>query len=147
MKKITTTLTAIILMIFLIMGCDKYHRDRYTGTWDFVITKYIHEYDDLGIFVKTEYDTIYSYTGKIKLGNYENNLIIQYSENDEIIVHVDNDGSFRTYSIPPDISVGGKFEDRKNIYFYLLFWNKLDSSGNYVNTGRYDTNGTKKGRR
>ena len=79
MKKIAIKTVALILLIFLSMGCDKYHCDRYTGTWDFVTEKIYLSYSDNEI----QRDTIY-YTGKITLGNLEHELIIQFTEDEEI---------------------------------------------------------------
>jgi len=151
MKKITA-ITAIILIMFFIMGCDKYHRDRYTGTWEFVVEKYIYEYDDLGEYVQTVHDTTFSYIGKISLGNYEKEIKIRYAEESEISVNIDEDGSFWSSpelcdGIGKDIGMYGKFENNKDLHFYLDFFDKLEISGKYVSTRYEGIKGTKKGRR
>jgi len=60
MKRITITLIAITLIMFLIMGCDKdkYHRDRYIGDWDFVTVTITQIENDSGWKIVNR-DTIY----------------------------------------------------------------------------------------
>ena len=74
--------------MFLFMGCDKYHRDRYTGDWDFVTEKNQYKYN---VNEPIKSDTIY-YFGKIYHGNDENTLIIQCTENDKVPTSVDKKG-------------------------------------------------------
>jgi hypothetical protein len=81
MKKLTTTIAATLLIIFLMMSCDKDHRDRYTGTWEFVTEKIY--FNKSYPYNEIQRETIY-YLGKITLGNLEHELIIQFTEYEEV---------------------------------------------------------------
>jgi len=99
MRKIIITLIAITVLLLFFTSCDKYHRDRYTGTWEFETKQLYYNRCDtntppcdnppFGNLIKK--DNIY-YTGKITLGSGDNALIIQYTENDKIEAWVDKDG-------------------------------------------------------
>jgi len=141
MKKITLTLVATVVILFFFTGCDKYHRDRYTGTWEFVTEKnfYIGRYDTGLVEIKR--DTIY-HLGIISLGNYENNIIIQYTENDTINAYLDQNG----FIYNKDLEYGGKypFGEFKNKQQQLSFRLNLIED---INPRFYSISGTKKGRR
>jgi len=127
MKKLATTATAIILIVFLIMGCEKDYRDKYTGEWDFMTEKYIygHKYvDGVTELVLLKDDTVY-YSGKITLGNAEDacgnaEFIIQYTPNDEVVVYVSKSGGI---NVPIDLCAKGctrgnfKGKDKMNLSF------------------------------
>ena len=114
MKKIAiiTAIVAIILPSFT--GCDKYHRDRYIGDWDFV-TKSEHYQMVLGKRELVGCDTIY-YLGKITYGEYENHLIIQYTENHYDDAVIDKYG--KIYTLCPGARCEcGKFEGEDSVHF------------------------------
>jgi hypothetical protein len=126
MKKITIALIATVTILFSFTGCDKYHRDRYTGTWEFETVKiyYSGSYDTELIEVKR--DTIY-YTGKISLGHSEDELIIQYAENDEINARLD----YETYIYNSTLECDGKypfgkFENKNKLNFRLNWVEKIE---------------------
>jgi len=120
-KTFLTSVAAAVIMLFFFTGCDKYHRDRYTGTWEFtteIVFYYINPYEIIKI------DTVY-YTGKISLGNLENELIIQHSEDDEMTLLLGTDGTlyqpFPYIYMTAHESPIGKFEKKDKIslsYFY-----------------------------
>jgi len=123
MKKITIQLATIIIILFFISGCDKYHRDRYTGTWEFETVRTfinIHPYD----FEVVRTDTVY-YTGKIILGNLENYLHIQYTNEDEIDVWIDKEGYISSNACPTGGKYScGQFESKDKMHLQLL-WGHL----------------------
>jgi hypothetical protein len=143
MKKLTTTLAIIAILLLSFTSCDKYHRDRYIGTWDFVTTKTLLQYDS-GKYVPIESDTIY-YTGKIIPENLEYELIIQFTEDEEIRTSLTKEGelwqsyptSYHTCAKCPL----GSFE-KKNIIGLHFYTFGLPSSDEYIKT--YDINGTKR---
>jgi len=149
MKKLTTTITAATVAILLLFtGCDKYHRDRYTGTWDFVTEKYKYIPDATGHLTKKEYDTTFYYSGKITNDErYDNRLIIMYTETDEINVGIDEDG----YIYPQcPLSYGSKFSTgkfaNKNQMNLIFDWEEYTPLGNgeYYGVGEYfEMQGTK----
>jgi len=122
MKKLTTTITAATVAILLLFtGCDKYHRDRYIGNWDFVTEMRFCNFDGSGNFIVEKRDTIY-YTGTISLGNLEHELIIQYTENDKIIASIDDKGtSLWTNYDPGPSTPSGYFENKNIIRLFLRY--------------------------
>jgi len=119
MKKITIQLSAIIIILFFFSGCDKYHRNRYTGTWEFeterILFKEINKYKD---YEEIKRDTIY-YTGKISLSYSDERLSIQYTESDEISVSIDKDGEmydhWSTCWLGYDCATG-KFDSKDEVH-------------------------------
>ena len=84
MKNLTTTLAIIAILLLSFISCDKYHRNRYTGIWDFVtVTKTEKLLRNDGTILSVEYDTVY-YLGSISEGEDKSVLIIKYTENDEM---------------------------------------------------------------
>jgi len=148
MKKITFCLATTIVLLFLFSGCDKYHRDRYIGTWEFVTEKYKYIPDIYGYLEKKEYDTTFYYSGKISIGQDENFLIIKYTEKDEITVGIDKDGYI---GYPCPLSYGGKYTtgkfESKNQMYLEFDWKKYTQleNGDYYGVGEfYKIFGTKK---
>ena len=65
MKKIKITVVAVtVVALVFFTGCDKYHRDRYTGTWSFVTVLNSFFFDPNPENWYNNWDTIY-YVGKI----------------------------------------------------------------------------------
>jgi len=83
MKKLTTTLAIIAILLLSFTSCDKYHRDRYTGIWDFVTIIKTEKFKNGGTILSVEYDTVY-YVGSIREGEDKSVLIIKYTEHDEM---------------------------------------------------------------
>jgi len=111
-------------------GCkkDEYYRDRYIGNWDFVTERTILQYDsNTGNYVRIGDDTIY-YLGKIISGNLDYELIIQFTENDEIILAVaDKKGTLclplpNPYRSFHGSSIGG-FEKKDKIFLENIYRN------------------------
>jgi len=104
MKKITLILaTATVVILFFFTGCEKLHRNSYTGKWDFVV---IHRW---GAYYESNYDTIY-YSGKINIGGTYNTLVVEYMKKTKIKMEVDECGQlFKEYEDPHEIAVGKFF--------------------------------------
>ena len=147
MKKLTTILAVIAILLLSFTSCDKYHRDRYTGTWEFVTERrYYIGCDDYECPIEVRRDTVY-YTGKISCRNSEYGLIFQYTENDEVGAWVDKDGYIYSEA---GIMLGkyacGHFESKNKLYFELHWGEYINFEGD--TDRRYDyITGTKKGRR
>jgi len=121
MKKLTT-ITAIILIMFLIEGCDKDYRDRYTGDWDFVTEiSYMNSRLEL-----LDSETV-CYSGKIAPGSSESEIIIQYTENDKVTAWIDSNGS----SIWTDGAIkypNGWFDKKGTMYLSFLVYLQHDGA-------------------
>lgn len=96
MKKSRTMPITAIFILSLCIGC-KDIGDKYIGNWDFVIDRSVYQgfaYEK----VEVERDTLH-YSGKITSGNYENQVIIQYTENDAISAMIwKEEGDFIIYT-------------------------------------------------
>jgi hypothetical protein len=121
MKKIIITLiTVAAIILFFFTGCDKYHRDRYTGTWEFVVKIDSAQFDyDLHCWIPLGLDSFF-YSGKIIHGKYNDELIIQYTEQNEVTVWVNHNGNLWTsvYPIVGNIR-HGYFDGNDKIYLEL----------------------------
>ena len=147
MKKLTTTITAATVAILLLFtGCDKYHRDRYTGTWDFVTERRFLNVTDSYNLIEIKRDTVY-HLGKIIFGNLENELIFQYTEFDEVIAWIDEERYI--YSVA-GVMLGkypcGRFENKYELRFDLHWGEFVSFEGE--SDRRYDCiTGVKKRRK
>jgi hypothetical protein len=141
-KTMITSVAAILFIMFLIMGCDKdkYHRDRYTGSWDFVTEKCIKKYED-HVLVELINDTIY-YSGVISCGSADHELIIQYTQSDTLVTFINKNGGIYVPICPCAgyACTRGDFESKTkmDLYFGWSYQNKEES---------HHIVGTKKGRR
>ncbi|MCL2313023.1 MAG: hypothetical protein FWC41_11155 [Firmicutes bacterium] len=142
MKKNTIQLATIIIILFFFCGCGKYHRDRYIGTWDFVTERVFSEYDEKeNVVIELNRDTIY-YVGTISLGNSEGYLLIEYSENEDVLVWLDEDGYMYTHLGSIFGYSSGLFDSNKKMHLTLR-WSEFTDLGFY-DTKRCHISGTKK---
>jgi hypothetical protein len=151
MNKVKLIVAAIGILLFF-AGCDKYHRNRYVGDWDFVTERIFYNKDTNSEYyiIEQERDTVY-YSGKIKLGSAENRIIIKYTENDEVNtwLRISDDKRAFIHNEEAGDMLGkypsGEFENKNKMYLNLQW-------GRYcVYDGHYDFRhdiivGTKKGR-
>jgi len=145
MKNITLTLlTAIVLLIFT--GCDKYHRNKYVGDWDFVTERSTTKRDNLLFEIIEENRSVIYYSGKISLGNSENELLIKYTEDDEIIAWLEQNSN-EIYTFSEASFTGkypsGKFDGKNNMQIYFS-WFKKGNEGVHIIGCADCINGTKK---
>ena len=145
-KTLLTSVAAAGIMLFFFTGCDKYHRGRYTGTWEFVTVMIFANINSVHEHVEVKRDTVY-YLGKISLGNAENILFLQYTENDKIPILITKDRDIYSHASSsfgkwPD----GSFEGTNKLSLQLHWGVFCHYEGD--TDRRYDIIvGTKKGRR
>jgi len=87
MKNLTIIIVATTILLLFFAGCDKYHRNRYVGDWEFVTERtFYNRIDNSYDFEGAKTETIY-YLGKISKDNeYDEYLTIRYDEYDEVTV-------------------------------------------------------------
>ena len=138
MKKLTTTITAATVAILLLFtGCDKYHRDRYIGNWDFVTGIERYQLDSITEkYVLIGCDTIY-YLGTVTNGKYENYLLVEYIENHYEEVMIDKYGTIYI-TCPGEMCKRGNFEGKDSVHF-RLGW-VPDNPKNIVGNKRKEVN-------
>ena len=155
MKKNTLPLViATVVILFFFTGCDKYHKNSYIGTWEFVTERTLYDASSLPPYVPIEINT-FVHLGTINLGDKEDALMIKYSENDEIRVwfddYADGRGSYTKKTLwslksPCPRCPSGEFESRNKINLRLLGNFYCDNEGNIILISE-NINGTKKSRR
>ena len=135
MKKNTLTLViATVVILFFFTGCDKYHRNRYTGTWDFVTERVY--YNAIGSDVEKR-ETVY-YKGKIiksESENLENGLLIQYTAENEVYAWVEKNEDKIVYLYTLNGEFAGKYPsgkiDDNNLYLNLYRGLYVHNEGDY----------------
>jgi len=145
-----TLVVATGIVLFFFTGCDKYHRDRYIGDWDFMTERvYYASIDTHNIPIRI--DTIY-YSGKISLGP-GSALLIQYTENDEISAYMSASNPKSFYAGPPltyknpgePPPPNGYFESKDKLRLQLI-WGHFNINERDMHEYIYGTK-TKKGKR
>ena len=149
MKKITLNLlVAAVAVLCLFSGCDKYHRDRYTGTWEFTTEMvYFNISDDFSETYIIKRDTVF-YIGKISLTDCDFALNIQYTEWDKTNISIDKEGVIYHASAVMwgRDATAGQFESRNKMLLNIYWGHCIPFEG----VSKYRTEyirGTKKGRR
>ncbi|MDL2297111.1 hypothetical protein LJC68_06510 [Bacteroidales bacterium OttesenSCG-928-B11] len=135
----------IIFALSLCIGC-KDIGDKYTGDWDFVTVRSLLDYD----YVEIEKKTIH-YSGKISPGDYENRVIIQYTENDAIGATISKEEDYICIYSNSLASYGGKYASgsfpEKDKIDMVYSKQHFDSNGHSDGIIYDYINGTKKGKR
>ena len=124
MKRITIQLAAIIIILLFISGCDKDIRDKYVGDWEFITKVDSAQFDyDLNDWIPLGFDSVF-YEGRIILGKFDDELIIQYTERDEVTARINHNGNLWTsvYSIAGTNSRHGYFEENNKMYLTLYYF-------------------------
>ena len=122
MNRITITMAVAAILLLFFMGCDKDIRNRYTGDWEFVTKIDSSQFDyELNKWIPLGY--VISYSGKIIHGKNNDELIIQYTAQNEVTVWVNHNGNLWTSVYP--ISTGGDrhgyFEEKDKMYLTLHY--------------------------
>ena len=115
----TIKIGAILLVLVFATYCEKEtkdYRDKYTGSWEYVVVLTKLNIDSIGQF---ERDTIH-YLGKISHGNAANELNIQYTEGNSIILKLNEAGELSGF--PDGFNGGsgsGEFEGNYKIHLHF----------------------------
>lgn len=112
MKTFTRTVAAVFLCLTFTRCIDELAMTNiYLGDWDFV---YYYSMKELP-HDTTFYDTTI-YRGVIRQGPGEDELFIQYTETQNIIIRVDKDGIMLDYCFSPSMC-SGRFTDRNSFTY------------------------------
>jgi hypothetical protein len=126
MNKPSCILRAVLLIILLLYlsGCEKLtdnYRKKYVGIWDF---KYY--YSEEKVTIGTTISDSVFYTGKISPGGDKDEIVIQYTAQNNITLHVDKNGLITDYCFQPSYC-HGEFTDEKSFNY---FWSaRVDAGG------------------
>ena len=116
MKKIKLTIATTAILLLFFTGCDKDIRNKYIGDWEFITKIDSAQFDyDLNDWIPLGFDTI-SYFGKITRGKYNDELIIQYTKQNEVTVWINHNGNLWTSLYGTS---SGCFEGKDKMYLTL----------------------------
>ena len=105
-------IVAICVTLFSTCKKDKEdYRDKWVGEWDFVVEKFWWVGGE-----ETENDTLY-YSGKISLGDNDNDLYVEYIDNDTLNLIVNEDGELSVYDENYHYHAEGQFERKNKVHF------------------------------
>ncbi len=105
-------LTLAILLLFM-TNCKKESKDirnNYIGNWNFEVVRSSFIMDSLYTV-----DTV-NYMGSISSGNSNNEIILQYTDENSIILNIDDNGVMSGF---PTQYSGGEFNGKNKIHLYL----------------------------
>ena len=122
MKKIICTIIATTIILTFFTGCYKVDRSKYIGTWEFTIELITSNLCDPNYEIdmanwKPKRDTLH-YIGKIRRGNTDNELYIEYFKDHSVFAKVNRAGELSGNIIE------GYF--RKNNNLQLILYNHWD---------------------
>ena len=143
MKAIIISLVSMVILLFF-SGCDKYHRNKYIGSWYFITERiyYNEDYNSTAL-IEVKRDTVY-YIGKITLGNYDSDLTFKYTDKDEVVIWIDEDENISSragYMFGKYPS--GEFKSKNKLYLELRWGQYVPFEGE--NDFRFDyIHGSKK---
>jgi len=122
MKKVRLILATTLTVLLCFTGCDKDIRGKYVGDWEFVTEIDSNQFDyDLYKWILLGFDTI-SYSGKIIYGEHNDELIIQYTEQNEVTAWVNHNGNLWTSVYRTSTrSRHGYFEETNKMYLTLSY--------------------------
>jgi hypothetical protein len=128
MKNLIKILVASIIILSLFSACDKYHRDRYVGDWEFVTIIHSAKFNNIGEIIWEKWDTIY-YSGQISAGNKENDIMIKYTENDLLSSFIDTEGEIYLYDYPcaGGYCARGRFEENNKVNLEFGWVNSIEA--------------------
>lgn len=116
----------------MLCGCEKKpfdHRNKYIGKWDFDVV-----IDEFNMSSGTTFHDEVSYSGRIKYGDADDEIIIQYTENHSVILKVNEDEELTGF---PTQYCSGEMSGKKDIHIYLRY-------GGLGGGSSYDIDGRKK---
>jgi hypothetical protein len=123
MNRTTLVLSSIVTTLLFLSSCDKDIRNRYTGDWEFLTKIDSAQFDyEINEWIQLGFDTI-AYFGNITQGKNNDELIIRYTEQNEVTAWVNHNGNIWTpiYSTSTG-SRHGYFEEKDKIYLNLSYF-------------------------
>jgi len=121
----------IIFGFLLLNSCEKgpfNYRNKYLGEWDFIVKTTEINTDSIGYY----HEDSFTYSGEIKYGESNNEIIIEYLDNRSITLSIDEDGVLSEF---PTKYCGGKFDGEEKINLYLK-WGGLGGGVTHVIEGK-----------
>jgi hypothetical protein len=87
--------TLLLIFGLFITSCEKKlfnYRNKYLGDWEFKVNVYEHNIDSLG----SQFNDSFIYQGQIKYGVNDDELLIEYSNDDVITLKINTEGEVTT---------------------------------------------------
>jgi len=120
----------IILGLLIVIGCEKEpfdYRNKYTGDWNFKVERTEINTDSIGYY----YHDSLTYEGQIKYGNNDDEIKIEYSGDNSIILKIDKEGVLSGF---PTYYCSGEFIGNDKISLYLR-WGGLGGGITHIVDG------------
>ncbi len=119
-----------MLGLIIIISCTKKpfdHRNKFIGNWKFKVERTELNTDSIGYY----YHDSLTFIGKIKYGNSDNDLLIEYSSDNSIILKIDNEN--KLYDFPTHYC-SGEFDGNDRLHLYLR-WGGLGGGVTHIVDG------------
>ena len=121
----------VILAVLVVAACKKKpldYRNAYLGDWRFEVKKSSYNIAGPGVYEETNE----VYDGSIAYGTGDSTVLIVYTEINEILVSVDENGTMGAF---PTHYCSGEFTDDENLTLFLR-WGGLGGSVSHSVTGK-----------
>lgn len=102
----------IFIIVFSCKKEDTDYRDTYTGTWNFIVDRTEINTDSIGYY----YHDSVNYEGEIIYGEFDNEILIKYSNENSITLTIGEDGELSDF---PTHYCSGEFLSGDSLHLYL----------------------------
>lgn len=118
------------LFIIIIISCEKKlfdYRNRFIGDWEFKVERSEINTDSIGYY----YHDSLTYSGQIKYGSNDDDLLIEYTGENSITLKVDKENVLSNF---PTHYCSGEFEGKEKIHLALR-WGGLGGGVTHIVEG------------
>jgi hypothetical protein len=123
-------LFGLLIVSIIVFSCEKElfdYRNKFLGEWEFKVERTEFNTDSVGYY---HHDSL-TYLGKIKYGNGDDDLLIQYSSDNSIILKIDKDDKLSDF---PTHYCSGEFDGKNKLHLYLR-WGGLGGGITHIVDG------------
>lgn len=120
----------LLLGLIFIIGCKKEpfdYRNKFLGDWEFKVERTELNTDSIGYY----YHDYFTYVGQIKYGSNDDELLIEYSDDNSIMLKIDKEDVLSNF---PTHYCSGEFDGKDRIHLYLK-WGGLGGGVTHIVDG------------
>ena len=118
------------IALIVLLGCEKElfdYRNKFIGDWEFKVERSEINTNSIGY----SYHDSLSYSGRIKYGDADDDLFIQYSDENSITLKIDKENQLSDF---PTHYCSGEFEGNNKLHLYLR-WGGLGGGITHIVDG------------